>query len=130
MEKFEWKQEYSTGIARIDQEHKQLIERINLLYEQLDHTLDILTIETMLGEIQTDISAHFAFEELLMHEAGYPEFKDHKEDHEKLLDQINDIIFCFAANPDNCKELLRMNMSDWFSNHFVSFDIRLHNQLS
>ena len=130
MKKLEWKQEYSTGIARIDQEHKQLIEQINLLFEQLDHKLDILTIEAMLGEIQVDISAHFAFEELLMHEARYPEYKDHKEDHENLLDQINDIIFCFAANPDICKELLMMNLSDWFSNHFVNFDIRLHNQLS
>ena len=129
MANLEWKQEYSTGIASVDNEHKKLIEQINRLYEQLDHTFDILSIEAMLDEIQVDISAHFALEELLMHEAGYPEYRDHKEDHEKLLDQINDIIFCFAANSDACRELLRKNLSDWFSHHFVNFDVQLHGQL-
>ena len=129
MAKLEWKQEYSTGIASVDNEHKKLIEQINRLYEQLDNTFDVLTIEAMLGEIQVDISAHFALEELLMHEAGYPDYRNHKEDHENLLDQINDIIFCFAANSHACGELLRKNLSDWFSHHFVNFDIPLHGQL-
>ena len=125
----EWRKEFSVGNDSIDLEHEHMIEQINELYEQLSGPLDAVTIEAMLGEIQVDISAHFALEELLMHEAGYPEYRDHKEDHEKLLDQINDIIFCFAANSDACRELLRKNLSDWFSHHFVNFDLQLHGQL-
>ena len=126
----EWRQEYSVGNAAIDHEHEHLIEQINQLYEQLGHPLDAVTIEAMLGDIQADISAHFALEELLMREAGYAEYADHKEDHEDLLDQIHDMIFNFTDDPDTGRELLMNQMSDWFSRHFASFDARLHRQLN
>jgi hemerythrin len=117
------------GNESIDHEHRHLIERINQLYAQLNEPIDRLEIETMLDNIQADISAHFAFEELLMRESGYAEYHDHRQDHESLLDQINDMIFCFSEDPDSGRELLMNKLSDWFSRHFASFDMRLHNQL-
>ena len=125
----EWRQEFSVGNAAIDHEHEQMIEQINQLYEQLDHPIDALTIEALLGEIQADISAHFALEELLMREAGYAEYEDHKDDHENLLDQIHDMIFSFSEEPEVGRELLMNQLSDWFGRHFASFDARLHRQL-
>jgi len=129
MAQIEWKDEYSIGNASVDQEHELLITQINKLYEQLNPPLDTDTIESMLADIQTDISAHFALEELLMQEAGFAEFEDHRQDHERLLDQINDMIFHFTEDPVSGKELLINRLSDWFSHHFKGFDTRLHNQL-
>lgn len=129
MAQIEWTQEFSVGNAKIDQEHESLIAQINHLYEELNQPLDTSTIESMLTDIQTDISAHFALEELLMQEANYAEFEDHKRDHERLLDQIQDMIFHFAEDPDSGRELLANRLSDWFSQHFKGFDARLHNQL-
>ena len=83
-----------------------LIEQINQIYEQLDLPLDTVTIEALLAEIQADISTHFALEELLMQEAGYAEFEAHRQDHERLLDQINDLIFHFAEDPETGREML------------------------
>ena len=125
----EWRQEFSVGNAAIDHEHEQMIEQINDLYEQLGHPVDALTIEAMLGDIQADISAHFALEELLMREAHYAEYEDHKEDHEDLLDQIHDLMFSFSEDPNVGRELLMNQLSDWFGRHFASFDARLHRQL-
>ena len=125
----EWRPEFSVGNDAIDHEHEQMIQQINLLYEQLDHSTDPLTIEAMLGEIQADISAHFALEELLMREANYAEYEDHKEDHEDLLDQIHDLMFSFSEDPDVGRELLMNQLSDWFGRHFATFDARLHRQL-
>ena len=87
-----WREEFSVGNASIDLEHEHMIGQINELYDQLGHDVDAVTIEAMLGDIQADISAHFALEELLMREAGYAEYEDHKEDHEDLLDQIHDLV--------------------------------------
>lgn len=129
MKQIVWKPEYSVGNAAIDQEHKRLIEQINQVYGQLDMPMDTVTIESMLADIQTDISTHFALEELLMQEAGFNEFDDHRKDHERLLDQIHDMIFHFAEDPESGKELLINGLSDWFSHHFTSFDARLHEQL-
>jgi hemerythrin-like metal-binding protein len=129
MAQIEWKDEFCIGHAAVDQEHELLVEQINRLYDQLSLPMDTLTIESMLGDIQADISTHFALEELLMEEAGFSEYEEHKQDHERLLDQIHDLIFHFEEDPDHGKELLKSSLSDWFSNHFRSFDARLHNQL-
>jgi len=129
MAQIEWREEYSVGNAAVDQEHEALIEQINQLYEQLSLPMDTITIETMLSDIQTDISTHFALEELLMQEAGFFEYEAHKQDHERLLDQIHDMMFHFSEDPDSGKELLLNRLSDWFSQHFRGFDARLHSQL-
>jgi hemerythrin len=129
MAQIEWTAEYSIGIAEIDKEHESLIAQINQLYDQLDLPLDIETIESMLADIQDDISTHFALEELLMQESGYAEYEAHRQDHERLLDEIHDLKFHFDEDPESGKALLGNRLSDWFSQHFRGFDARLHNQL-
>ena len=129
MAQIEWTPAYSIGNAAVDQEHELLIAQINKLYDQLSLPMDSIAIEAMLADIQEDISAHFALEELLMQKAGFAEYETHKQDHERLLDQIQDMIFHFTEDPDSGKELLAKRLSDWFSHHFKGFDARLHNQL-
>lgn len=129
MAQIEWQQEFSVGNDAIDHEHEHLIEQINQLYYELNHSADSAAIEAILGDIQADISAHFAMEELLMQEAEFAEFEEHKEDHQHLLDQIHDMIFHFHEDPDSGSELLKNKLSDWFSHHFTSYDARLHQQL-
>ena len=126
MAQIEWRQEFSVGIASVDQEHESLVAQINQLYEQLGLPLDTATIEAFLDNLEADISAHFALEELLMEEADFAEYADHKQDHERLLDQFHDLKFHFAEDPDAGRELLVNSLSDWFSNHFRTFDARLH----
>lgn len=129
MAQIEWTPEYSIGHAVVDEEHESLIAQINQLYDQLELPLDIEAIESMLADIQDNISTHFALEELLMEEAGYAEYEAHKQDHERLLDEIHDLKFHFEEDPENGIALLGNRLSDWFSQHFRGFDARLHNQL-
>ena len=130
MAKIEWSEDFSVGNAAIDREHEHLIKEINDLYELLLQSTDTLKIETLLGDIQADISAHFAFEELLMSKAGFAEYEEHKKDHQTLLDQINDMVFSFSDDPETGRQLLKDQMCNWFAHHFVTFDARLHGQLA
>lgn len=129
MTQIEWSEEFSVGNASIDREHESLIGQINQLYDQLNPPLDTEMIESILSDLQDDISTHFALEELLMQEAGFAEYEAHKQDHERLLDQIHDMMFHFTEDPGSGRELLINRLSDWFSHHFKGFDARLHNQL-
>ena len=129
MAQIEWKDEFSLGNAAIDKDHRQLIEQINQLYDQFAMPMDASAIESLLVELQADISAHFALEELLMEQAKYAEFEAHRQDHDNLLDQINDLIFQFEEDPEKGRRLLKSTLSDWFSTHFTTFDARLHGRL-
>ncbi len=125
MQLIEWKDEYSVGSADVDHEHKELIRHLNELHDSL-HDFGTDRVVDTLGEIYSQISAHFALEEKLMREREYREYSDHKEDHERLLDEIADIMDDVSQGEEYDPELLSRRLKDWFGGHFSSFDARLH----
>lgn len=129
MNLIEWKDEYSVGDASIDHEHQELIALINDIYARLRDPADAASVDDSLGEICSNIAAHFALEEHVMRKAQYPEYEAHKENHELLLDEIHELMDGFADDPQSGRELLQKELSDWFSTHFSTFDARLHRQL-
>jgi hemerythrin-like metal-binding protein len=122
-----WREEFSIGIPSVDYEHKGMIRMINQLHEELSAAPSRETVSDFLGEIHALISAHFALEEKEMREMAYDAFDDHKDDHERLLDEIRDIMDDFEADEsgDYAEELGR-RLEAWFTEHFRTKDARLH----
>ncbi len=124
-----WKPEFAVGVESVDFEHEQMVKLINEIYDEMKTRRDADSIEQFLGDVHFAISAHFALEEKLMREAAYPEYAAHKEEHEELLEQIRDLMDQFALDPDKGFDLLQEKLSDWFEDHFATFDARLHGNL-
>ncbi len=126
----EWRVEFETGVADVDHEHRELVELINRLHDQLGSDAPATTISAFLGEVFARISAHFALEESIMRKHSYDEYVDHKSDHEKLLDDIRDIMDDFEAGKyADYSEVLAGVIRDWFIEHFKTKDARLHGAL-
>lgn len=126
----EWRKDYETGIREVDHEHQELVEIINELHEQIGAGASRDTISSFLGEVFAKISAHFALEETVMRKHDYDEYADHKADHEKLLDDLRDIMDEFEAGTGtDYKQALAGAVRDWFVNHFKTKDARLHKKL-
>lgn len=124
-----WNPSYALGIPSVDLEHREMIRMINQAYERIAGSADPGVIEACLENIYAGIAAHFALEERYMHRAGYTEYGSHKADHEDLLDQIRDMMDVHAEDPARGREMLRQELSNWFSRHFATFDARLHDSL-
>ena len=129
MSLMQWKPEYSVGIDSMDDEHREMINLINEIYEKLESELDTDQIEQCLGDIFSTISMHFALEERLMQKSNYAEYQAHKDDHEDLLDQIRDLMDDFAGDTSSGATMLEQSLSNWFAGHFSTFDARLHGVL-
>lgn len=132
MQLLQWKPSFSLGIPAVDLEHRKLIEMINDVYARIDDERDAESVQVAIADIHAGISAHFALEERVMREAAYPEYAAHKDNHEDLLDQIRDMMDMmdtYADQPEKGRELLRRGLSDWFGQHFSTFDARLHEDL-
>lgn len=129
MSLIEWRAGYSVGVESIDHEHRQMIGLINDIYEEMRHRHDTASIEQFLGDVQAAIAAHFALEERVMRDSGYAEYLAHKEDHEELLDQIGEMMDVLSDDPQRGIDLLKQQLSDWFTVHFSTFDARLHDRL-
>jgi len=113
----------------MDDEHREMIDLINGTYEKLQSDAGADQVEEFLGEILSTISMHFALEERMMRNAGYDEFQAHKDDHEVLLDRLRDLMDDYFADAAGAAIRLEQSLSDWFAEHFSTFDARLHGKL-
>ncbi|MDH5766203.1 MAG: hemerythrin family protein [Gammaproteobacteria bacterium] len=122
----EWREEYSTGISGVDHEHQELIALINSVYELSGGSTDKNSIINCLGDIYGSISSHFALEERWMEQNNYDDYRAHRDDHERLLDDIGDITDDVEISSELNIEQLRERLGNWFLNHFKTHDARLH----
>jgi hemerythrin-like metal-binding protein len=123
----EWQPQFAIGIPAIDHEHREMIELINRLHASLADDAPKADIDDFLGEVHSDISAHFALEEKTMRDMAYGEYDAHKADHERLLDDIRDIMDAFDADAYfDYSESLSQHLKRWFTEHFRTMDSRLH----
>lgn len=129
MRTIEWKAEFSVGVPSIDYEHRELIESINGLIDVAHDGATHETVSGALGEIYTQISAHFALEERIMRNARYDGYPEHKEDHESLLDELRDIMDRVDDDGAYDEDQLCSGLERWFSIHFQTQDARLHKRL-
>jgi hemerythrin len=125
-----WRPEFETGIPDVDHEHRELVALINQLHAALEAGASKDEVSKFLGEVFARISAHFALEESIMRKHRYDEYAEHKADHEKLLDDIRDIMDAHAADAYfDYRDALGTAVRDWFVEHFKTKDARLHKKL-
>lgn len=125
----EWRSEFETGIDEVDAEHRELVDLINALHQEVADRSDSQTISAFLGEVFARIAAHFALEESVMRKHAYDEYAAHKAEHERLLDEIRDIMDAHEAGSVDYGTPLSTRVRDWFVNHFKYKDARLHRML-
>jgi hemerythrin len=124
-----WEKRYSVGVDAVDHEHRELVDLINRLYEEASARGSKVAVLGFFGDLFKVISAHFALEERLMRERGYDNLVQHKNDHERLLDEIRDIMEDYEVTDLFDNQLLAQRLDAWFSRHFETHDARLHHAL-
>lgn len=125
----QWKDHYGIGIEAVDHEHRELIGLINRLHDELAAKGSRQSAEAFFGDLFMGISAHFALEERFMREHSYDQLPQHKADHERLLDEIRDIMDEFQDSEEVGTVELAARLDVWFSRHFEIHDARLHKAL-
>ena len=133
----EWKEQYSLGVPAIDHEHRELIDLINELYASVagsatnttTATDSDVTVADFFGELYARVGAHFALEEKIMRDNDYDEYRGHKADHERLLDDVRDLMDDYEDGVYVDVEGFGQRLDEWFSEHFRTRDARLHKKI-
>lgn len=124
-----WDEKFSVGVAAVDHEHRELIGLVNEIYDRLKDPAASVTVPDFLGEIYARIAAHFALEESIMRAKNYAHFAGHKADHERLLDEIRDIMDDYEDGESFDEQRFARRLGEWFTGHFGTHDARLHREL-
>ena len=122
----EWRDEFRIGIQEVDYEHQTLIAAINALHGPVTDWSQPDAVAAFLGELHALISAHFALEEKVMRATGYARYAEHKRDHERLLDEIREIMDAYGVRHQPRIDELRDALNVWFGHHFRTHDAALH----
>lgn len=126
----QWQPGFTVGIEEVDHEHRELIALINALHSALGGERAGERVEAFLGDLYAAVAAHFALEERVMRERRYDALPPHKADHERLLDQLRDLMDAQADGAVLDDEVFGARLGEWFTGHFATHDARLHRHLT
>ncbi|MDD4601841.1 Bacteriohemerythrin [bioreactor metagenome] len=125
---FDWKPEYSVGIAAIDTQHKRLFELVGQLHEiartndGFDHYDEIVKV---FNELRDYTVYHFGYEEKLFEQYNYDshETKIHKLEHGGF---VNKMIKIGQEDLDKNEKKILLNVImfavDWIEKHILHTD--------
>ena len=121
-----WSDDFLIGIEELDYEHRCLIEDINKLHRDLREHADVGGIKATLGTIYSRMQAHFALEERVMVCHRYAHYPEHKEEHERLLDEYAERMTKFDRNPNlGDQKAIEDILRKWIVDHIVTADKKM-----
>lgn len=115
-----WQDDLNTGIEVIDHQHMRIVEMINHLHVA-QKSMERMAVAEVIDELVDYTMSHFAFEEELMEEAGYPFSHAHKRVHEIFGKRVMEYRMRFQAGEDVTDELRNM-LARWLFNHIRGDD--------
>lgn len=121
----EFSENLITGNKLIDTQHKELIDRINKLLDSCELNTGKVTAVNTLDYLSDYTNTHFADEENLQKEIGYPDFDKHKVQHEafkKTIGELHAMLQEEEGPTTAFVEKVEESVIKWFYTHIQGFD--------
>jgi len=125
---YSWDESMSTGVLRLDSQHKMLIERFNKFTDIVESHGDIRNAaEEALDFLQFYATWHFKHEEECMEKYNCPAAAENAKAHKEFLTQFGDL-YEHWQNGTMDKETARethAKLAAWIVDHILRVDTRL-----
>jgi len=127
-----WTEDLSTGIEKIDEQHKELFEKINDLVAAVRQSVCKYKISDVIKFLEDYVVFHFGEEESYMRQFNYPGYTAHKAQHEKFIVNFNELKKELpklegGKKPGSYDLSVETNqvVVDWILDHIAKVDKRL-----
>lgn len=124
IEPLEWKDEYSVGVALLDDWHKRIFETINLLIDTQSEEDPSKTCSGCLENIIQYSNEHFRDEEALLREWEYPHLEEQVRAHKSYVDRVSRFIEGKQRLGEPMHRGLLGYLRYWWINHIIEEDMR------
>ncbi|MBF0188744.1 MAG: hemerythrin domain-containing protein [Magnetococcales bacterium] len=121
-------EEYILGHDAIDTQHEVLF----CIYKEVEHYLNVsdnaFPVEAIFNGLTHYVGTHFAYEEVLMKESGYPDRPNHEHEHATLCSHVGGVVSDYAeAEGDQEQQLaivreLKAFLDTWLTMHISVVD--------
>lgn len=117
-----WNENLSVKIHSIDIQHKKLIDLINSFYENINIGSTKDKMLELIKAMKDYTVFHFSTEEKYLKQVNFPDFKNHKMEHDKFVAKVED----FEERYKNGRLLLSLEITnfikEWITNHIMVTD--------
>lgn len=120
----EWSNELSVGIEEIDMQHKVLVDLLNQIHEAIMQRQGAEATSEIIERLGEYTRIHFAVEESLMRILHYPEYEQHREHHEHLIEQLNGFRNKLESGKSSVSFELAHFLKVWLTKHIMETDKR------
>lgn len=125
MPRLEWDNKYSLGIPVFDEQHKELFEYINELRDIMMGTKSDDMIENTFKSILNFTMTHFLDEEIFLFKNQYPDYEQHKAEHDNFMNEVKGLYVQSKAERSNSKIIsaeITGILTEWIQEHIVITD--------
>ncbi len=117
-----WDDSLSVKIDSIDEEHKKLIGLINDFYQDIYTKSPREKIRETVKGLKDYTALHFSTEEKYMQKFDYPEYENHKQEHDHFVQRVLD----YEERLNDGKFIVSIEITnfikDWIQNHIKGTD--------
>jgi hemerythrin len=111
-----------TGYRGLDGEHRFQLELLTALARALEDGRGDEAIDEILDPLIEYTKVHFSSEELLMRLYQYPRYQEHVDDHERIVERLEDLRRAPLAGGEASARSAADQPSDWISAHIRGAD--------
>lgn len=109
------------GFHNIDNEHRSLIEKIDLIEDYIIRADNNLNLKKEMKQLYEELLDHFINEESAMIENNYPDYLKHKKEHNDVIDKYVLLTQDIFSNKLKTQAVLSF-MRRWFVGHILLAD--------
>lgn len=119
-----WKEDLAIGVDQIDSQHKELLGRIDGLFEACNKGKGKEEVTKVIDYLEDYVVTHFSDEEALQRKYGYPEYNSHKMLHTQFIKDFGTLKQSLDKEGVTPSLIIRMNklLIDWLLNHIKKTD--------
>jgi len=120
----QWTENLAVGILEIDNQHKELFDRINVLFEACNQGKGRAQIERTIAFLEEYVETHFTAEEQYMLKTRYPDRGSHQRQHGVFRKNLSDIKRQLVEEGPGIHLIILTNhmVIDWLKNHIRTLD--------
>lgn len=108
-----------TGDPELDRQHQELVDMLNQLNDAVRNNEPQQAVGRMFDDMIAYAASHFAVEERMMEECGYPDAASHKDEHKRLMLEAHYLKEQLAQGGEL---LVLQSIKDWLLAHTANVD--------
>ncbi len=126
MTEIAWTPDLKVGVDLIDDQHKQLIEKMNELDRAVKHSRGVPKIIKTLDFLIEYTDFHFGTEEKNMVEMAYPKYEYHSGQHKEFVNTLKNLEMDFEEEgaTQALAESINTFMFNWLVKHIKTVDVQ------